>query len=191
MGEKRMDGHLLQKEQSRQRLESALFALLKDKEFDEITISELSKKADVARRTFYRLYCTKEEIIEIYFQKLCREYMGGNSKISCYDIQQIAKEFFGFWYLKKEILLLLHKRGLDRIIYNEINHAAVNVISDRLPEELRKQREDIEFFALYSVGGFCNLLMSWVENGIKESPEVFSEKAGKAITKYLKKDIYV
>ena len=36
---------------------------MNEKSFDDITISELTEKAGLARRTFYRNYSSKEEII--------------------------------------------------------------------------------------------------------------------------------
>ena len=51
-----MNGHEKQKEQSRQMIENALFELLEEKEYSAISVSEIVKRADVARRTFYRLY---------------------------------------------------------------------------------------------------------------------------------------
>ena len=55
-----MDGHKKQREQSARMIETALFELMEEKAFNEITVSEIVKRADVARRTFYRLYNRKE-----------------------------------------------------------------------------------------------------------------------------------
>ena len=44
----------------------ALFNLMTKKDFNNITISELSKKAGVSRLSFYRNYNSKEDIIINY-----------------------------------------------------------------------------------------------------------------------------
>ena len=47
-------------------LTDALFKLMSKREFNDITISELSKKAGVSRLSFYRNYNSKEDIIINY-----------------------------------------------------------------------------------------------------------------------------
>lgn len=47
----------------RESLTDALFSLMSKKEFNDITITELSKKAGVSRLSFYRNYTSKEEIL--------------------------------------------------------------------------------------------------------------------------------
>lgn len=69
-----MNGHQRQREQSGRMIEEALFSLLEKKGFEAITVSELVKRADVARRTFYRLYDRKEDVLHCYFQRLCEDY---------------------------------------------------------------------------------------------------------------------
>jgi AcrR family transcriptional regulator len=47
---------------SREAIQNALLALLRDKPLDEITISELAVKADVNRKTFYNNYHNIQEV---------------------------------------------------------------------------------------------------------------------------------
>ena len=47
---------------------NAILDLLKEKDIDEITISEITSKAQVGRVSFYRNYKNKEDILKsIYF----------------------------------------------------------------------------------------------------------------------------
>ena len=50
-----MNGHQKQKEQSRRMIEDALFLIMEEKPYAQITVSEIAKTADVSRRTFYRM----------------------------------------------------------------------------------------------------------------------------------------
>ena len=45
----------------------ALLLLMKHKNFNDITIGEITKKAGVNRSTYYRHFSTKESIIKFYF----------------------------------------------------------------------------------------------------------------------------
>lgn len=185
-----MDGHQRQREQSAKMIEDALFELMKEKDFARITISEIAKKADVGRRTFYRLYTGKEEVLHAWFDKLCREYKDSYPVLDWYDLNQIAKDYFEFWYSYREILLLMHQRGLSEIIYGEISRVSEDIVKTRMGCEREEGQEDMRFFAYYSVGGFILLLRHWIEGGMQERPEAYAQKVSTAILKYLCNDTY-
>ena len=66
-------------------LTDALFTLMSNKEFNDITITELSKKAGVSRLSFYRNYTSKEEIIIKYLD----DNYQGDIVIGGYDLKNI------------------------------------------------------------------------------------------------------
>ena len=49
-------------EQSKQWLAQSLFDLMEKQNYSEITISKISENAQLARRTFYRNFSSKEDI---------------------------------------------------------------------------------------------------------------------------------
>lgn len=179
-----MDGHQRQKELSRQMIENALFALMKEKDYARITISEITARADVARRTFYRLYEHKEDIIMTYLDRLCQQYQEQQAVLTGYDICQIAQDFFAFWYQYRELLLLLYAQKLDYLMYAKISRASVNVVRNRICDSKLKLDSDLEYFADYSTGGFLNLLCRWIKSGMEEPPEQYAENVSRAVLKY-------
>ena len=180
-----MNGHQKQQEQSRQMIEDAFFSLLREKEYTRITVSELTERAEVARRTFYRLYGRKEDIILHYFERLCANYYQEHSTLQCYDVEQIAKEFFTFWYSHRESLLLLQKNGLDYMIYSAISNASEKIVKHRIPDENIVQDSDLQFFIDYSTGGFLQLFCRWLQQGMEGDPAEYARAVGASIKKYL------
>lgn len=183
--EKWMNGHEKQKEQSKERIENALFFLMQKKPYAQITISELAKQADVARRTFYRLYTGKEDVLEGYFQKLCLEYQKTYAVLEKYDIHKVAGDFFSFWYKYKEILLLLHKSGLEEYLYSVIGKTSAIVIQNRIGDKALKEMSHVVYFMDYSVGGFVRLLDRWIKDGMKETPKEYAQIVSDAIAKFI------
>lgn len=180
-----MNGHQKQKEQSGRMIERALFALMKEKDYARITVSEIVKRADISRRTFYRLYKEKDEVLHCYFGRLCWEYSRKISVLERYDIAQIAGEYFGFWYQYRNFLLLLHRSGLDGMLYYEIGRVSVEIIKGRIDEDTRKKVRGIEYFAAYSTGGFSLLLQRWITMGMKETPEEYAKVVSEALLKFI------
>lgn len=180
-----MNGHERQKEQSGQMIEAALIELMREKEFAKITVCEIVERADVARRTFYRLYGGKEEVLHRYFERLCQDYLERYRALACYEIRQIAGEFFGFWYQHRELLLLMHQCGLDKMLYYEISRFSVEVVKDRMGE-VRIEEEAVECFAAYSAGGFILMLQHWIDGGMQGTPEEYARKISNALLKFIR-----
>ncbi len=67
---------------TKESLEIALLFLLEKKELKQISVSELVRKAGVSRNAFYRNYKSKEEILEIYYERT-----SSNLKKKWHDLQ--------------------------------------------------------------------------------------------------------
>lgn len=181
-----MNGHQKQKEQSARMIEDALFDLMHEKEFEKITVSEIVKRADVARRTFYRLYGAKEDVLHGYFAKLCGNYKCMYPALKTYDVRQVAEDFFGFWYMHRELLLLLHKCGLEEMLYGRIRRVSAEVVGNRVEDGALKSDEELKYFACYSTGGFLMLLDCWIRDGMKEKPEEYAGKVSRILLKFIR-----
>lgn len=179
-----MDGHQKQREQSGKMIETALFELMKEKSFEQITVSEIVKRADVARRTFYRIYTGKEDVIHCYFGKLCRSYRNSYPALERYDFRRIAEDYFDFWYQYREILLLMHRCGLEEMLYFEIINASEGIVKNRIGQREMQNGQEADIFACYSTGGFLLLLHRWLVQGMKDTPEEYARKVSMAILKY-------
>ncbi|HEM6266420.1 TPA: TetR/AcrR family transcriptional regulator [Streptococcus suis] len=67
---------------TKESIETALLFLLEKKELKQISVSELVRKAGVSRNAFYRNYKSKEEILEIYYERT-----SSNLKKKWHDLQ--------------------------------------------------------------------------------------------------------
>ena len=89
-----MNGHQKQKEQSVRMIEEALFKLMEEKNYTQITVSEVAKRADISRRTFYRFYKERDEVLRCYLGKLCQEYQRTTLVLACYVSKVLKKPVF-------------------------------------------------------------------------------------------------
>lgn len=180
-----MNGHQKQREQSCRMIEDGLFQLMKERPYAQITVSEITKRADISRRTFYRLYQEKDAVLHHYFERLCQEYRRKSPVLENYNIPQIAREYFSFWYQYKDFLLLMHKAGLDEMLYYEISRASREVVKARIGREAYKDSKAMEYFADYSTGGFVFLLQRWILKGMEEKPEQYARTVSESLLKYI------
>ncbi|MFA9378290.1 MAG: TetR/AcrR family transcriptional regulator [Lachnotalea sp.] len=64
----------LQNNITKESIFTSLMILMEQKNFKEITITEMTKKAGVSRMAFYRNYTVMEDIIICYLDELLQEY---------------------------------------------------------------------------------------------------------------------
>lgn len=67
-----------------------------------LNITTLCAQAGIGRRTFYRHFSSVDEVFQYCIASLFSEYRHTIRPLKNYEIEQIAKEFFGFWETKKE-----------------------------------------------------------------------------------------
>lgn len=183
--ESEVNGHQRQREQSARMIEDALFALMEEKEFGQITVSEIVKRADVARRTFYRLYEGKEDVLHRCLKRLCEIYCESFPPMEKYELRKIAEDFFSFWYAHRKLLLLLHRCGMEDMLFCEIGRVSPAVVRKRIGSDMLKKLPESEVFASYSAGGFLMLLHCWIAGEMKEPPESYAEKVSSALRKFI------
>lgn len=179
-----MDGHKRQRERSAKMIEEALFGLMREKDLAQITVSEIVRRADVARRTFYRLYGGKEDVIYSHFDRLCQEYRATYPVLEDYDLGQIAQDYFGFWYQHREFLLLMERRGCWGMLYDGISRVSEDIVKNRM-DLGEVDGADVGLFACYSAGGFLLLLHRWIGEGMREEPERYAKRVSQSIARFI------
>ena len=156
--------------QSKKWIVESFFDLLSIKPLNSITISEITQNAEVDRRTFYRHFETKEEVISYYIHeeaKQCAEALRQNKSV---DNFAIAITFFEACAEMEEMLLILYKQNLLHLFLVELN-----ILFPKYQKQLANQEElqmgNREYILAYNIGGFWNLLIKWLEDGCKKTPE--------------------
>lgn len=64
----RSNGSIAQ--ESRKKFAMALFELMKVYQYNEITVTQLAQEAELSRKTFYRLFNDKDEVLKQLFDIL-------------------------------------------------------------------------------------------------------------------------
>ena len=158
--------------QSKEWLAKALLKLMKNKPFREISISEIAEKADLSRRTFYRSFSSKEEVICFHLQTIWRK---GALKLSAdedHSYYHTIRWYLELWYEHRELALLLYRNDLLSLLLQEYNHLFREVYLMRKGNyPLAKQSEAMKYALSYSAGGLLNVLWQWASEGMRKSPE--------------------
>ena len=100
----------------------ALFELMHNKSFSDISISELIRSAGVARVSFYRNYDSKEDVLMTLIDDVLEQFRGtiDSDEVNYYTYQNIRRSFE---YFKKygNFVLDLYQFGYGSILLEKLN----------------------------------------------------------------------
>lgn len=162
---------------SRKKLTQALFTVMKQYPYKEITITQIAQEAELSRKTFYRLYTSKDDILNEYLGTLLNEFGTevGNHKIQHYwDVVQL---YFDFWEQREDMIMLFKEHGLLPVLMEATRNYADNVfINVRSVEIYTAFSPLMPYMLSYVVGGMHNMLVTWITSGKTVPSKVLIQK---------------
>ena len=150
----------------KQAITNALFSLMKEKSLADIHITELTDGAGVARASFYRNYCSKEDILVTLIRDILDEFREEMDvrQGSFYTYENVL---LSFRYFKKyrDYVLDLYRSGFVSVLLEELNHFHESV-------EGSMASSSIQRYQLYLyIGALLNMAVVWLSTDEKTSPE--------------------
>lgn len=153
---------------------TALMILMEQKNFKEISITEITKKAGVSRMAFYRNYNLKEDILTTYIDELLQEYSREILNAEKMDIYENIRLCFSYF------------RKHEKLISNLVNSNLINILQEKFIGFFHKLSEDVacnksysaekqKFWIEYVAGGIYNMLIEWAKSGMKQSDEYMAK----------------
>ena len=145
---------------------AALFTLVQEKNLADIHITEIIREAGVARASFYRNYCSKEDIVVTLIRDILQEYReriryeDGNF----YTYHNILLSFQHFEKYRDYVLNLC-RSGFSTAILEELNlfHESI---------EGTMPASSIQKYELYVyIGALFNTALVWLEDEQRISAE--------------------
>ena len=147
---------------TRESICTALLELLQIKGFNEITVSELVRRAGVSRQSFYRNYKTKEDIvleIENTISKNLIEKMKDPVYIS--DPRKWILVFFAVITENTAVITMIQKADLFEVFFTQVQLLFEN--------QLNSGGSDLHYNIVGSMGAVNAIVLDWFKNGMKES----------------------
>lgn len=154
--------------QSKRMLMDGLIKLMETYDFSIITVTQICQEAGLSRRTFYRLYNTREDILNGYMSTLAEEFIHMVAEVSPCHYTEVAAVYFEFWKQHETFLNLLKKNNLLDIIYR-ISGDLAPVVFQKVKPDMELEGMALSYSLSYSFGGLNGMLIRWVEEGMKLS----------------------
>lgn len=171
---------------SRQLIRDAFYQLLQDKTLDQITVTEIVKRADINRSTFYAHYEDIWSLINEIQQEIITHIMGVLEEMKYTNIfrdplpflldvgeqlkvnRVLFKQLHGTKYARHQL------QGFARLF---VDHA---LKSPDLPEEIRSSHSFQTRIDIF-VGGIISVYQEWVMGYLDCSIETISQEVARVI----------
>ena len=161
-------------------LENSLLELLQTRSYMDVTVSDICAAAGIPRRTFYRYFENKEDVLDSIIE---------NIMMCCYleimfDVYDEAEKMrnsfsrvFEFWRgSNRKTLGVLMKNGLEsRLMTHAMNWVRTEQFGFHMFKEMDPKLLEIGLMA--GIAEFFTLLFYWSRNGYQESPDEMAEFA--------------
>ena len=160
-------------EESKKKFVGALLELMKVYPYTDITVTQLSQEAELSRKTFYRLFDDKDDILTLLFDGLYLECFTQIRQRNVKRYWELVQLYFDFWESRKEVLFLLSKSGLlSRMFEYVYRHGEQVFVALRSADTANTFFASLPYLLAYSIGGMHSMLMKWVESGMTVPSQV-------------------
>lgn len=163
--------------QSSQWIYNALEELMIEKDYSEISVTDIVNKANLGRTTFYRNFDTIDDVLRMKcneeFIKL-REYLTEYYKQLKTKKIFFLKPFLRYWYIDSKIIELLIKAKKEYII-KESFIELINFFTDTIPNKPSAISDHYNYFVELRIAISISILSVWIKNDKNIPPDDLSE----------------
>ncbi len=173
-------------------IEGVLLNLMREKRYDDISVSEICERANMPRKSFYRYFDGKEGAMQSLIMHTMTDFHSFTmyfEKKEKRTLQGEFEEFFLFWKEKREFLEAFDKSQLiGLLVENATNYSMSEFVNIRKFLSDGDEREKIHVFQ-FAICGLMTLTIDWYRSGFAESVPEIARVAARLISKPLFADL--
>ena len=176
---------------SRKLIRQAFFELLKEKNFEKITVTDIVKKADVNRSTFYAHYPDVMGVVEEIQQEIIEYTQRFMENVDFKDYYQNPKP-----YLRQIVKLVEENNELYRLLMtsamaskqmDQLKYILIERTLETLEvPEIFKDKFEFEFSVRFFMGGVVDVYTQWLYGVIDCSLEELTDQVANMIQRSAK-----
>lgn len=156
--------------QVKDRLFQALLELAQEKDLSQVKVTELVGRSGVARASFYRNFGSVEGLVDYGIRRMARLYHEGMPVGAAPRSRQAVLYQFRFYRDHSDAVLAFHRAHAAITLLDVVTDCEIAAHGDMPAASL--ERFQLYFYA----GAFYNMLVCWLESGLRETPEALADE---------------
>jgi len=165
---------------TQQAIKKALLDLMREKNFDNITIQDISGRANVNRSTVYLYYLDKYDLLDKMIEEHINE-LKETSEWACQegwvDAIQIFAEYFETHYLFFSTMLA-SKEAAPSFRNKFLDYVIEGFKSEFYETEKKNEGLSEDIVVKFAANAYVGVLASWLKNGMPSPPQTIANELG-------------
>ena len=168
---------------SQKEITEALILLMRQYPYDEISVKQILLESGLARKTFYRNFESKDDVLLSLIRAIFQEYF---TLVDRGDVD-VLDTIFSFAVKNRELLIMLDRNNMLHLVLQCMNE---NIglhkdgrVSENNPFVLLFDGLDSEYLIALNIGAVWNVITLWIHDEMREDPEHIKD----TIRRYLKR----
>ncbi|WP_024613902.1 TetR/AcrR family transcriptional regulator [Clostridium sp. Ade.TY] len=160
---------------------NALLKLMESHPYKDITVTQICEEANLVRKTFYRNFDSKEDILHFILDNLFNDFQKDKDFNELYP-KEIIYLYYSYWSEHKRLLKLIYENNLFFLVHKKYINYTESFIS-LLPDAKIQLLEDNKlspYFFNFIASSMSSILELWIKRDFKESVDAITE-----LTQYL------
>lgn len=159
---------------SKKRILLSFYDLIQENSFDRITVDMIIKKSDVSKTTFYRYFCDKYELMDLYYRDNIEKIFKDVDNISWLNTSYLIMQFIynNKTYFQNIFKVEGQNSFCDFLLDYTIKFCVNIYLKNKGIKKLSFEEESS--IELYCCGSLY-ITKKWAINGMLQSPEEISE----------------
>ena len=142
----------------------ALIKLMKEKDYNNITISEICKEAGFGRTSYYRYFTNNKDELILFISKLkWLECKNNNPE----EAKDEGKLLLNHVYKNKDFFVLLRKHYLNALIFK--------IFYDNIGRQ-KDENEILSYGKAFFAGAYFGVIYEWIVEGCIDTPDTIQTK---------------
>lgn len=168
-----------------QKIEQTLLELMGSRRYEEITVSDLCARMGIPRKSFYRYFGGKDDVLYALVDHRLMEYETRYSGTISREHPGIVLNlnwFFEFWLTQKDLLDALERSKISGILVERaVQNSQRAEIFEYAPETY--SRADMEMVTSFIVCGLMSIVLRWHQQGYRQSSGEMAQTAYKMLNR--------
>ena len=171
-------------------IKDTLLNLLREQNYSQIQMKKIAERANVGRRTLYRYFQTKDDIVKYISDSLMDEFADALLENDAIGLEQTTKTYFSFWEKNIEIF---HCLDDSHLLHHIEDYLAEYIMQVALKTKLKDSgMEDGQVFSeipkerlydfYFKIAGYWELTKRWMREENRSTPVEISSLVVKILT---------
>ena len=168
---------------SRNEIAGALLGLMEKYPYNEITVKQIILETALVRKTFYRNFSSKDDVLIYIIKKVLSDYFNAINSGKA----DVLTNIFMFADRNRRLLIILDKNNMLYVALQCMNELLPafrdNDLSEENPFTPLFEGLDSDYLIALNTGAVWNVISLWVHRGMKDDPNHVKE----TVDQYIKR----